>query len=659
MVGASSYNSIDERYNHEMLSEILEIDQSHKQRRIASSERRVFFRVGIVAFVIMIFMTVILQSPRQSTILGQFLLSNPSTIGRVHLEASNMLTRENPLSIAHPWKIVEPHRTTRLEAHSSTLGLLESQDKTTCYFEVDGAPLSSGSCIVEAIFSTTGSHTITLTVERSGEIQTYTEEVACKYVRREFRALPEEEKEAFLNALETLYRISQEEGEKIYGPRYKGMAYFVRKHLKAGADISCDHWHDSAAVMTSHSAFTLELEQALQVVDPTVSVPYWDYIADLEKWSEDFLLESEIFNPEYFGSPSPGGDSHIVREGRWAYTEIEKEENNELASVTSPYKILRSPWNMNPHPYLTRATNLYGVGWDAYPSCSLIESMFSTNELASFIYDLNGLSHGPIHIATGGAWNHPNSKLIGELHANGHNILYAKHLWRTGFMRCPATCSLEDSEECECSCPSEIVDKYTPYDILHYETHILHWMEQFGKGSVSRGEDDRFHLTDFAPEDEEGMWGKILDALCNPGFVGEMYTSASPNDPLFWIIHPTIERVWFWKKLNSDLVPYKDEWGYKYGRDPSDTGTVCHWEKVQGLEMPDCQKEDCPGKGEFDEISFSNFIGTDNKYYTNREYLDFAVPTNIDLPYTYDNFQFSYCDEENETSILNVYGELQ
>ena len=42
----------------------------------------------------------------------------------------------------------------------------------------------------------------------------------------------------------------------------------------------CDHWHDDAGMMTHHMAFTLEMEQAIQSVDPTVCIPYWDYTWD-------------------------------------------------------------------------------------------------------------------------------------------------------------------------------------------------------------------------------------------------------------------------------------------------------------------------------------------------------------------------------------------
>lgn len=51
-------------------------------------------------------------------------------------------------------------------------------------------------------------------------------------------------------------------------------------HLEGSAAKDCDHWHDGAGLMTHHMSFTLELEQALQVVEPSVTVPYWEYTYD-------------------------------------------------------------------------------------------------------------------------------------------------------------------------------------------------------------------------------------------------------------------------------------------------------------------------------------------------------------------------------------------
>jgi hypothetical protein len=53
-------------------------------------------------------------------------------------------------------------------------------------------------------------------------------------------------------------------------------------------------FHGSNAFLTAHAAFTLEVEQALQAVDSSISAPYWDFTQDAEAWG-DHWASSELF----------------------------------------------------------------------------------------------------------------------------------------------------------------------------------------------------------------------------------------------------------------------------------------------------------------------------------------------------------------------------
>ena len=106
-------------------------------------------------------------------------------------------------------------------------------------------------------------------------------------MRREIRALEPAARERFLAALGAVYAVGAADGpagaaaaRARYGPAFRSIGELVREHLEGAADRSCDHWHDDAGFLTHHVAFTLELEQSLQSVDPTVAVPYWDYTYD-------------------------------------------------------------------------------------------------------------------------------------------------------------------------------------------------------------------------------------------------------------------------------------------------------------------------------------------------------------------------------------------
>ena len=56
--------------------------------------------------------------------------------------------------------------------------------------------------------------------------------VIAKYVRRELRELSELDRERFLSALEVVYRVPQGEGTKLYGKKYRSIAFLVREHLE-------------------------------------------------------------------------------------------------------------------------------------------------------------------------------------------------------------------------------------------------------------------------------------------------------------------------------------------------------------------------------------------------------------------------------------------
>lgn len=62
----------------------------------------------------------------------------------------------------------------------------------------------------------------------------------------------------------------------------QGIDYFVQLHLDGAGIKDCDHWHDDAGIMTHHIGYTLEFEQALQVVDPSVAIPYWEYTIECQ-----------------------------------------------------------------------------------------------------------------------------------------------------------------------------------------------------------------------------------------------------------------------------------------------------------------------------------------------------------------------------------------
>ncbi|CAN0566766.1 unnamed protein product, partial [Ectocarpus sp. 12 AP-2014] len=101
----------------------------------------------------------------------------------------------------------------------------------------------------------------------------------------------------FFDALETLYRLPTSEGVEQFGSDYKGIDYFVQLHLDGAGVKDCDHWHDDAGIMTHHVGFTLQFEQAMQLVDPSVTIPYWEYsieaTEDLDSYGDSMVFDDD------------------------------------------------------------------------------------------------------------------------------------------------------------------------------------------------------------------------------------------------------------------------------------------------------------------------------------------------------------------------------
>lgn len=99
---------------------------------------------------------------------------------------------------------------------------------------------------------------------------------------------------------------------------------------------------------------------------------------------------------------------------------------------------------------------------------------------------LNGLTHGPVHILTGGQWANEEKDFVA---ATGYYMLaplVTKYLWRKGFLRIPDFCL--EGEGCVTSCPSRIYESrgMNVYDVL-MEVNALAWMATLTGGILVRG----------------------------------------------------------------------------------------------------------------------------------------------------------------------------
>lgn len=518
-------------------------------------------------------------------------------------------------------------------------------------------------------FTAIGWHNFSLSVTTNAGVLAYAmvDKIMVKYVRREIRDLSELDRTATLDAMVRVYNTPTEEGQKSYGQKYKGIEYFIRMHLYGAADKMCDHWHDDAGIMTHHVGFTIMFEKNMQLVDPSVSIPFWDYTLDAYRycheneyfmvgslgcWRASVIKKSQIFFDDWFGAGSPETPDHAVHRGRWGNTTV-LQDAREYSSITNPYGLLRSPWNTDPTAHaLRRHSQVLNQNLDPMVSCERWQDCFDSVDLASMNTCLNGATHGPIHILIGGQW-FLNSALLENDHMvfqgglAGDQLLLAKILWRKGYLRCPETCSKDTpAEKCLCSCPMEYRHGATPYEILVDKAEVMHWVVETSRGGIYYNKtEDHYHIMNKTLAEEEVLWNEILLVLCNPGHPGEMYTSAAPYDPTFWLIHPSAERMLSWRRMLDHLSvhTFNQTWGYSHQGDPSDMGQICEWDDVSDFGLPYCYDSTCPGHNAADTTPFMGIV-EEGEFPTNEEIYAYVAPWNEELPYMYDTYYWPHCN---------------
>lgn len=555
-----------------------------------------------------------------------------------------------------PWDVVaEPNRDQYISITSLTVDgqTINVDDGSYSVVWQLGDVSATGN---SATFQMTGTGVFDCTVKAtsaSGMTYEYDFTMAVKYIRREIRALSDDDRTAFFDALYKIYTVDSHTGKSTYGSKFNTAEYFVYKHLNGAGTTDCDHWHDGAGIVTHHIAFTLEVEQALQAIDPSVAMPYWEYGMDPYLYTN--WWESPFFNSDWFGEANPLNDEHIIDDGgMWVgiqvpdgspYEDWSIADTGSLNPFVNGFGHMRTPWNNNPIKGIGRHNMTYGASqYNTMPVCSTLQNCFQSTTFADINDCLNGATHGPVHILIGGSWgdgtlfDDPDISFL----AMPDKLLFFKVLWRMGWTRCPSTCTL--GKPCSCSVPQEYIDEYGAYYILEI-TNVV------------------YGLAKYLTNADDAMYMKVLRAVEDPGIAGEMFSSAAAYDPTFWPLHGAAERMVGLKRImisQGDITNFDETWEYTSYNKASGAAYlngVCDWSKVAGgadLTLPECTLDViCFGHNANDLMEFSGFL-SDSDAYTNTEFWDFIHPWNDDLPYLYDTYDYDYCDEQGYSFTAEV-----
>ena len=216
------------------------------------------------------------------------------------------------------------------------------------------------------------------------------------------RSLTSDDRETFLKALRVIYSTTDlASGQKLYGPRFRTGETFTKKHLWEMTLEGCTPFHDGPVFFTAHAAFDMEMEQALQSIDASIALPYWDYTIDHKKYGIDWMTESPMWGDEWFGSLSTTNEDRIVDSGRFAYTPVQQDssapEHNSFGMVTEVH-------NNDPVTFVTRGNEVCGYkAKGPLPGCTELKGALvgadTMHELQAAVeYDFHAILHSQVSL---------------------------------------------------------------------------------------------------------------------------------------------------------------------------------------------------------------------------------------------------------------------
>ena len=444
--------------------------------------------------------------------------------------------------------IAEPHKWQELVAVWAAAG-----NATNVTWAFDDGSTASGAAVLKKFFALRTYAISVAAADENGTAVAYAGTVIVKYIRREIRQLTDGDRHAWLDAMQTLWNTSTEAGSRLYGPAYLDINDLSKYHVTLSSDVTCDHMHDGLGFLTMHSGLSLMFEQAMQAVDPRVSLPYWDFTID--KWLLDSGNLSSVWQSPIFDASWLGGvnrDTLTIDEGRWANIAVAA---NQWTATHNSYGYLRAPWNNNPQPYLTRVPDMCGYSGTALPSCVEHYFLLTSETWYDFAWLLPYDPHGTVHEVIGGtfhcndtaagveAYLHSEVPCRGDCEAQyeeyetfmaylrGNLFVTLKDMYRSGDLEMPQYCSAETPfAECHAACTSH-------KDVESHWGVMFSWYEEVESYAWLTSKVKRY----------------VIDAVCDGGIGadGDQLESGSPMDPSFWPIHPTMERLFIYKKISD------------------------------------------------------------------------------------------------------------
>lgn len=423
-----------------------------------------------------------------------------------------------------------------------------------------------------------------------------------RYVRREIRDLTAEDRNRYLDALHVMWEVEGNDGRQQFTDKYISSNELLALHGTNSALRDNDHFHNGAGFLAQHLRLDTMVLESVQSIDPRVSTPYWDWTVEMAQVDAGELespFESPLWTAEWFGSLNyaldpvvvgphyglsateffdRGFETWAIQDGRWAFSKVRKFKDSDPDRDMYPrnsYGFLRSPWNNNPSPYVTRVNFAYvkdavDAGLSpvkSWPTCSdLYAFMRPATTAVAFMTHLEDMTvHANIHQALGGtildvASTETLLDAFESVEIEGYTSCYQtvseRHMWRMYLSDFPDSCDDSHSEgvlNCQLTC------KDLPDDDVQLEKIGAWAVDHYACWNVM-GDVDALSYADQATP---AALKRVGRAICSTTFIkGEHLEASGTTDPSFFIVHPSLGRYYQMKKIMALQEPgtFVDDW---------------------------------------------------------------------------------------------------
>ena len=157
-------------------------------------------------------------------------------------------------------------------------------------------------------------------------------------------------------------------------------------------------YHGYDTFLTAHEAFILEFEQALQTVEPSISVPYWDYSIDTVLYGHvgEIAAKSNIFSHAWFG-PLDNAATNDIIESKY-FTDLPVPQDRDTPEHNG-YGYVTDSVNQNPSAYVTRSNSICGLPTKSMlAGCTELKAVFAATNLDDLRSKIETVFHAKIHV---------------------------------------------------------------------------------------------------------------------------------------------------------------------------------------------------------------------------------------------------------------------